>query len=152
MPVQLRRARIDELPRVVELEGQPHAERFITPASLAEHQAAHARDDVEYLSILNAEGALAGFFILNIESGGESVEFRRIVVDAAEQGIGQAAITAMERFCAEELGVARIWLDVYDDNARGIHVYEKLGYARFNSEPRGERVLHFYDKTLPGSA
>ena len=148
MSVQLRRSRFDELARVFELERQPHAKPFVTPAPLARHQDDFSRDEVEYLSILNESGALVGFFILTAEAGGQSVEFARIVVDAAERGIGQAAIAAMERFCAEELGANRIWLDVFDDNARGIHVYEKLGYRRFNSEPRGERTLHFYEKNI----
>jgi RimJ/RimL family protein N-acetyltransferase len=36
-----------------------------------------------------------------------------------------------------ELRLERIWLDVYDDNARGRHVYERLGFVQEATFRRG---------------
>jgi RimJ/RimL family protein N-acetyltransferase len=76
------------------------------------------------------------------------VEFRRVVVADKDKGIGQLAIAAMERFCRAELERKRIWLDVFESNHRGRHVYEKLGYQRFgeSSHPGGKLLL--YEKAL----
>ena len=52
----------------------------------------------------------------------------------------------MEEYGVREFGVNRIWLDVYENNARGMHVYEKMGYRRFNQKKTGERILYFYEK------
>ena len=54
----------------------------------------------------------------------------------------------MERYCRDALDAGRIWLDVYEDNAVGIHIYEKMGYARFKAERVGARRLFFYEKRL----
>ena len=43
----------------------------------------------------------------------------------------------------------RIWLDVFDDKARGRQVYEKPGYRRFDRRSRGERRLDFFHEELP---
>lgn len=148
MTIHLRRSTYKELDPISQMEKQPHARNFVDPIQLASHQELFRNEDVEYLSIVNAQGQLAGYFILVSEAEVQSVEFRRVLIDANERGIGQTAIAQMERYCREVLGAKRIWLDVYDDNTRGKHIYEKLGYTRFKSEARGERLLHFYEKSL----
>ena len=37
----------------------------------------------------------------------------------------------------DEIRLERIWLDVYDDNARGRHVYERLGFVQEATFRRG---------------
>jgi RimJ/RimL family protein N-acetyltransferase len=44
------------------------------------------------------------------------------------QGYGSDAIRALIDFGFEELRLERIWLDVYEDNARGRHVYDRVGF------------------------
>jgi RimJ/RimL family protein N-acetyltransferase len=44
------------------------------------------------------------------------------------QGYGSDAIGALLDFGFGELRLERIWLDVYADNARALHVYERLGF------------------------
>jgi RimJ/RimL family protein N-acetyltransferase len=45
------------------------------------------------------------------------------------QGYGSDAIGALLDFGFGELRLERIWLDVYADNARARHVYERLGFS-----------------------
>ena len=132
-----------------ETEGLEDADTtgFILPYSLERHQSEFTKPDIVYLSILNA-GELAGFFMLAPDPDNTSVEFRRIVVAQKGIGLGQAAIHAMEDYCREHLGRSRIWLDVFEFNQRGQHIYEKLGYRRFAKSEIENNVLFFYDKVL----
>ena len=50
----------------------------------------------------------------------------------------------MEDYCRRVFNVPRIWLDVYDDNEVGKHIYQKLGYSQFQSEILSGRTLHFF--------
>ncbi len=93
-------------------------------------------------------GVLAGFFILGLVEDKKSVEFRRIVVATKGQGIGQTAIGLMERFCRATLGRTRIWLDVFESNARSRHIYEKLGYRKCGQQAHADKTLIVYEKLL----
>jgi RimJ/RimL family protein N-acetyltransferase len=100
-----------------------------------------------YLRII-ADDKLKGFVMLALDPDQSSVEFRRIVVSTKGLGIGQSAIAKMEEFCRVELGRSRIWLDVFEYNHRGRHIYEKLGYRRFGESVIDGNVLLLYEKTL----
>ena len=89
-----------------------------------------------------------GYFILALETDQKAVEFRRIIIDENERGIGQEAIKEMESFCRTQLGTERIWLDVYADNKKGKYIYEKLSYERFKESKYGNRVLLYYQKNI----
>lgn len=146
--ISLRRARYDELEKFCAWDLQAHARRFVTGGSLEIHQRDFPKDNTHYLAIVDAAGELIGYFLLRVESGGDTVEFHRIVIDRGARGVGQQAILRMLQFCREDLGASKVWLDVFDDNPRGIHIYEKLGFRWFKSEPAGGRTLHFYRKSL----
>jgi diamine N-acetyltransferase len=45
------------------------------------------------------------------------------------QGYGSDAIRALLDFGFGELRLERIWLDVYDDNERARHVYDRVGFV-----------------------
>jgi diamine N-acetyltransferase len=62
-----------------------------------------------------------------------------VIGDPADtsQGYGSDAIRALLGFGFGELRLERIWLDVYDDNARGRHVYERLGFVQEATFRRG---------------
>ena len=46
------------------------------------------------------------------------------------QGYGSDAICTLLRFGFEEMNLHRIYLRVYEDNARGIRAYEKCGFCQ----------------------
>ena len=143
----LRKTVIDELAYLQKMETQPHARGFINATSLTVHRTQHADPTIIYLSIIdNTE--LVGYFILALEANNTDVEFRRIVIDANQRGIGQRAILLMEAYCRDTLQQQRIWLDVYEDNSRGIHIYEKLGYRYDHSIRVDDRTLRFYSKDI----
>ncbi len=139
--VMVEKATLDDLSKFAEMEQEAGVSQFISPYSLEEHQNEFAEPHVIYLRIMNHD-VIAGFFILALEADGCSIEFRRIVVSDKGKGIGQAAISQMEVFCRDELCRSRIWLDVFESNQRGRHVYEKLRYKQFGeSEFMGKPCL-----------
>jgi RimJ/RimL family protein N-acetyltransferase len=140
--IEVRESRPDELQHFCELDQDPDAREHINVSTLLQHQQEFARADIVYLSIY-ANAELAGYFILALEADPGSVEFRRIVVANKGAGTGQAAILVMEAYCRDRLDCQRIWLDVFESNTRGRHVYEKLGYHLFDAgELRGKKLLY----------
>lgn len=145
--VELGRASADDAAVITEMENAPDTSRFIMAYSPDEHRRRMTEPDHIYLRILVA-GQIVGFFLLVLDPDGTSVEFRRMVVRDRGLGIGQAAIARMERFCHRELRRSRIWLDVFEDNRRARHIYEKLGYQPFGDRDYGGRRLLLYEKRL----
>ncbi len=77
-----------------------------------------------------------GAFIGNIElmDVADGAGELGIAITAAmqEKGYGTEAIPAMVQYGMETLGLLRIFLKVYPDNARAIHVYEKCGFREYD--------------------
>ena len=145
--IHLDDSKVEELASFVEMELAADTAEFILPYDLERHRREFQRDDIHYLSIYDA-GGLAGFFILALEADGRSVEFRRVVIDSTRRGIGQAAIRLMESYCRDRLGRERVWLDVFEFNRRGRHIYQKLGYRYFDQTELEGKTLLFFDKQL----
>ena len=73
-------------------------------------------DNIEFMSIDGGAGELG------------------IAITAAMQdkGYGTEAIPAIVRYGMDQLGLTRIFLSVFPDNARAIHVYEKCGFREYD--------------------
>lgn len=145
--VKTKKAIYDDLSQFADMEQETETSSFIIPYSLKEHQNKFSEPQVIYLRITN-DNVIAGFFILALDTDGCSIEFRRIVVSDKGKGIGQAAIGQMEGFCRDELYRSRIWLDVFEHNQRGRHIYEKLGYKRYGESEFLGKPLLLYEKWL----
>ena len=146
--ITLRKSNFDELEIFTDMAAQPHAKNFILQSSLQENQKKFADDRYHYLTIQSANNEIAGYFILAVNTKAKEVEFARICIDQNHLGIGQQSIALMEQYCREQLNCESIWLDVFEDNFRGIHTYEKLGYKKFKQEELQGRQLLFYRKPL----
>jgi diamine N-acetyltransferase len=145
--VNVERASIHDAGLFAAMEQLPDTKLYILPYAEAEHAQKILDSGFVYLRILDAD-ELVGFIILVLDPDPRSVECRRIVVSAKGRGIGQSAITAMERFCLTELQRQRVWLDVFEFNARGRHVYEKLGYKKYGESEHESKKLFLYEKRL----
>ena len=146
--IRVRKSELSELNAFYEMEKQSHAKEFINASTLEQHQKGFADTNLVYLSIENHKHELVGYFILKISPKTKIVEFRRIIIDQEQQGIGQEAIGKMEIYCRERLNCKKIWLDVYQDNSKGIYIYQKLGYKKFKEAIYNNKTLYFFDKTL----
>ena len=47
-----------------------------------------------------------------------------------------------------DLGRARLWLDVFEDNVRARRIYERVGYRQFGRTDHEGRVLLLYEQIL----
>ena len=145
--IELQAASREQLPLFCDMERDTDTAPYILPTTLAQHQLALARNDVIYLSIYQ-QGKLNGFFILALDPDARSIEFRRIVIARKGRGAGHRAIVAMEAYCRKSLQRDRIWLDVFEFNRRGQHVYARLGYQLFDAREFQGKQLLFYEKEL----
>lgn len=144
--LELRKSVISEASAFVEMECSPDTKGFVIPYSVEKHVSLIESNEVIYLSLYD-ENELSGFIILSQESQ-DTVEFRRIVVASKGKGLGQLAIKEVEQYCTEHLNCSKVWLDVFESNSRGIHIYQKLGYTQFKEALYEGRSLLFMEKML----
>jgi len=78
----------------------------------------------------------SGEFIGNIElmNVKDAVGELGIAITAGKQnlGFGTEAITALKIYAVNRMGLNRIFLRVFPDNARAIRVYEKCGFSEYD--------------------
>ena len=143
--ITLRKTKIEELSAICQME-QGEARDFVISYSLEKHTDEFRKPSVLYKSIL--QGAqLVGFVVLALDPDGRSLEFRRIVVSEPGRGIGKRVVAMVKDLCSSELGRERVWLDVFETNARARRVYESSGYKRFGTSEHDGRTLIRYETT-----
>jgi RimJ/RimL family protein N-acetyltransferase len=120
--IHLRPSTREELKLFAEFETEEDVRENIKPHSLSEHISKFEDECIRYVTILRNDEPV-GFFLLCLED--DAVEFRRVVVTHSARGIGQRAIELMHSFCADELDIRRIWLDVFEYNKRRRYIHSK---------------------------
>ena len=143
--INLRPSTESELATFSQFETENDTSEFIIPYPPAKHLECFHSPGVIYLTILHGSDTV-GFFILH--KSDNIIEFRRIVISKASRGIGQLAIQLMEQHCTNTLKADKIWLDVFDHNSRGRHIYEKLGYQTISTTSFEGRLLHIMEKRI----
>jgi len=141
----LRDTKREELEWICAME-QGEAKQFIIPYPLERHLLELSKPDVVYKTIWQADEPV-GFVMLVLDPDGRSVEFRRIVVSKPGHGYGKRVVRMVDEVCRNALGRSRVWLDVFETNARARHVYERCGYRRFGSGEHGGRALLLYENS-----
>ena len=128
-PRLLRAGVESDIPHIAALERGPMASAFVGQWSEVRHRATLAGGDARYLVVDRPEGGLAAFAILRgLAETNRSIELKRIVVAVPEKGLGRRILAELIRMAFEELGAHRLFLDVFEDNARARHLYESLGF------------------------
>jgi len=126
----LRPARPEDVPQIMALERLPEFREFVGKWPEEQHREAMAGADARYFVAIDSE-AICGFAILlGIVSGYRSIELKRIVVATPDRGLGRQILREIMRIAFDELGAHRLWLDVFENNARARHLYESLGFVR----------------------
>ncbi len=112
------------------------------PVGRAEHDAWFAsvrqRPDVAIFGI-HEEGELVGTCQLIVDGDEAELRIRLGHPGARDRGLGTQALRLLIDHGFAELGLRRIWLQVFASNARAIRAYEKVGFARCAT--RGATVL-----------
>lgn len=113
-----------DLPAIVALEAADKP--YITPYSLERHRQVIVSDDEAHISVFHLpDQKRVGFIILaGMKSVHKALEFRRIVIAEKENGYGRESLRLVKKYCFEQLRFHRLWLDVFEDNHRAIHLYQ----------------------------
>ena len=135
------RPSFDLVPDYLEMVNDiEHVARFIGERRepyTEEEERSYMREKIEQgatmFSMLEKE---TGRFIGNMEfmnRQGDEAEWGIVMTRRMQdRGYGTEALKRAVEYGFGELGLRRIWLGVYADNARAIHVYEKCGFREYD--------------------
>jgi len=138
----IRRATDEDIFFILMLEKDP-ANIFVHSWDAEVHQANLQNPKYHYLIAEDGEHSSLGYAIL-VEDGIGRLEWKRIIVARRGDGIGSAFMAAVLDYTFTEGQAKTVWLDVYEQNDRARHVYEKLGFVETGEDLEkvpGERLL-----------
>lgn len=119
-----------DIPRIIAIERMSESRRFVGQWSEERHQQTMAGGDARYYVCGAESGELRAFAILRgLKESSRSIELKRIVVATPERGLGRKILEELMRIAFEEFKAHRLFLDVFEDNARARHLYESLGFV-----------------------
>jgi RimJ/RimL family protein N-acetyltransferase len=125
----LRLATLDDIPAILALERTPMAREFVGQWTEDRHRATLTGGDARYFVSETEWSEVQAYAILRgINENSGAIELKRIVVAVPERGLGRRMLKELMRIAFSELGAHRLFLDVYEDNARARHLYESLGF------------------------
>ena len=133
MPVRLRPSTREDLDYITALERRDDNREHIGQWSDWEHLGAIEGRNGRSHWIIERDGERAGYLIAyDCRSQDCGFYVKRILVDRKDGGTGSAALRAFIERALGQPGVSCVWLMVREANARGRHIYEKLGLRRFD--------------------
>lgn len=146
--IRIEETKPEELSAIYEMEQDAGTARYICGNTLQKHQEEYGKAHVLYRSIYHCDKRFVGFLVLILDADGTSVELRRIVISEKGRGFGTRAVSLVDGIVTGELGRSRIWLDVFDFNHRGRHVYEHRGYKLVSMSTLQGKALCIYEKWM----
>ena len=95
---------------------------FVGSYDKEKHLALFINSDCLHLALRRLDNnQLIGHMVLfGLDGTNKSMEFRRITVNQKGMGFGREALQLLKILCFNKLHYHRLWLDVFDDNARAI--------------------------------
>jgi RimJ/RimL family protein N-acetyltransferase len=163
--VRLRAIEKDDLPRFVQWLNDPEVRRGLSrylPLSLEEEQKwfesmLQAAADERPLAVDVLQGDswqhVGGTGLMHIDPRGRHAEVGIHIGDTRfwNQGHGTEALHLILRHAFETLNLNRVYLRVYEDNARAIAVYRRVGF-REEGRLRQDRFLEgrYWDTLVMG--
>jgi RimJ/RimL family protein N-acetyltransferase len=135
----LRAIEREHLPNYMEWLNDPRVLEYFgnyLPLSLAQEERWYEgmlRDSSEHSFAIELEGQHiggAGFGNIDGRNGNAEVGLFIGLPELWDQGVGHDTLQTLVRFGFEEMNLHRIYLRVFADNQRGIHLYEKVGFQR----------------------
>jgi RimJ/RimL family protein N-acetyltransferase len=94
---------------------------------------ARSRDDIVLgIAVRDTDRLIGGTGFHQMSLRNRSVRFGIFIGPKEEwgKGYGTEATRLMVGYAFEMLNLNRVWLDVYEYNTRGIHVYESIGFRK----------------------
>jgi ribosomal protein S18 acetylase RimI-like enzyme len=129
MPAEIRLARASDVDALATLENAVfEADRISRKSFRSMVGSASAT-----VLVATAQGAIAGYCAVLFRAGSRKARLYSIAA-ARCSGIGRVLLAAAEEAAAAR-GCEDLRLEVRQDNARAIDLYEKSGYRRFGRKP-----------------
>lgn len=125
----LRRASFQDLAFVVALEQKFRGQNLVGADDSETHQQRMNDRDCQYWIAEHGDLPAGHVILRGIQSVDRSVELKRIVISEPGQGLGSMVLRAIMSKVFDELGAHRLWLDVFEHNARARHVYRSMGFV-----------------------
>jgi RimJ/RimL family protein N-acetyltransferase len=127
--VQLRPAQKDDISFIVALEQRPEFSPFINAWPAERHVCAMSDPDYRYL-MFEEYGRTMGYAFLNgLTSANRAIQLCRIALAEPGGGHGRVACRLIMEEAFGRLGAHRLYLDLFEDNARAEHLYRSLGFV-----------------------
>jgi [ribosomal protein S18]-alanine N-acetyltransferase len=129
---RIRRAIPDDLPALLALERSAFTSDRLSPRQYRQHL-----DSPTALVLAAADrSGLLGKAVVFFRNSSDIARLYSIAVapSARGRGIGDALLTRAER-AARRRGATRLRLEVRQDNASAMRLYERRGYVRFGARP-----------------
>ena len=118
-----------DISRIADLERTPEFRAFVGSWSEEEHLKILNDPDAAYLVLEDETGQVIGFALLRgLRAEHNSLELKRIVIGVPNQGFGKKFLEVIVAKAFDEYGMHRVWLDVFETNARARHVYRAFGF------------------------
>ena len=124
--ISLRPAAQNDLAWIIAQERRPEFAAYIFRCSDAQHRVRMADPQRVYL-IAEDAGERVGFAMLAGRDSQDGVELERMAVTAPGQGIGAVFLPALTEWIVREWSPPKIWLDVFEDNARARRASRRAG-------------------------
>ena len=119
-----------DIPSIAALERITALSKFVGQWPEERHLATLSGPDARYFASDAPDGSLQAFALLRgLQEASRSIELKRLVVATPGQGLGRRIVDELMRIAFEELHAHRMYLDVYEDNARARHLYESIGFV-----------------------
>lgn len=126
----VRRAGFGDLDFIIDLEWREDFRDSLIRWKRSRHHVGLLDEDMRYLILEDMDGAACGFAVLaGLAGEHDAVEIRRIVVARPGEGLGRRFLEAIKTFAFGELGANRLWLDLFEGNARAMRAYRAAGFT-----------------------
>ena len=139
-----------DLDYITALERRDDNREHIGQWSDWEHLGAIERRNGRSHWVIERDGERAGFLIAyDCRPRDAGFYVKRILIDRKDAGTGSAALEWFVNRAFAQKGTSCVWLMVREANVRGQHVYEKLGFTRFDPAP--DEARHYDEfEAAPG--
>ena len=138
--IALRPSARGDLDFITTLERRPDNLDYIGQWSDWEHLSAIEGRNGRSHWVIERDGERAGYLIAyDCRAGDAGFYVKRILVDRKDGGTGTGALRRFIEHAFTLERVSCVWLLVREANARGRHVYERIGFRYFDPTPEEAR-------------